>query len=1197
MFKRLIASLLCLTFSLSNLQYVQAQDFSINQLPVPGTMVGESAPFSPLALKGLIVNPQKPLEFQFIVDTGNSLPLRGEGTGGGNQEQIKQQANQLVKYFLAGLTIPEGDLWVNLSPYEKNRMVPEALGQTDLGRDLLAQDYILKQLTASLIYPEKDLGKEFWSRVYAKAQAQFGTTDIPVNTFNKVWILPNEAQVFEKANAAYVTKATLKVMLDEDYLAMQKHNSLPLEGRVREGGNNAHTLASNIIRQIILPEIEKEVNTGKNFAPLRQIYQALILAKWYKETIQNGLLDALYTNKNKVAGVNLNDPTIKEQIYERYLKAYKKGVFNYIKDDSPPLDGEGTGGVSVPRKYFSGGILPMKVRLKRSTDTAMLTKILLSLTAGALFLLTVSLGDAKAQNNSPSPLIQYTQTHPSAQKIIKDKVTAQPSEQKDAATLNVTSQEALEYQKEMRTNFAGRDSRAERQFNSKKTGAQKVARNIRDNNGNAESMLQHIQLNDNLKIRGIYEYVQQEIIRKVVGADTPVLDMNLDEIHVTIANDDVAPHESLSITLDQLERDIREDARGVKPFNIELVGPHLMSDGVVVMEYTTTAPEFLYLRKKAADRRSHRHLSQGNSASIPDIMHSTVSSIRDPKVSQETLHKLKERLDAYRSSLMPIEAVVNKITATHFRQIDRRFIEPRDIPLVSTVFNGEPEAQHQPLDAAMAKLMGDTVDEEHRYDLLGDDKDILVGKPTPVEGAGGIGSADFVQVLRMFKPFLNLNMVASQGGHRRLVAIDTGLHKGRNSFILRIGKILEMQTGIKFFPEDISGMLSITQPGFVLKLDEPPPGFFNKGKRAAAAEELEATKAVLLAKIEELEAAVLAKARQPKRPVQVITLNHSAGVYKGPLKEMVQVGFVESSGNLFVGVLGKRGGIPLTTTAKEREANPEAVKVIVVGGNIIIKDGSNVTSYWIDGSDALVAKHIFNESWLEEGFTVNTQEGILGNVTSLNLLGEGQENANLVFVGPKGPQFLPASLLSDPAMLENMAPDDVIANAVGIAGAVMIGFLFIAQAFSFLTSKEKKQWYQSTIGQSFIQATAIVAGLGLIYGVAAHFVPAMRPHLQEAIPTKSIINTNPNTNSISTSLTNSQLAKPSGPGGIDLNQINVKRNGRTVSVQFDQAQLDQLMQGGFKGFVPVIINIKPISSPFQLLGINPVKETEVLAKA
>ena len=103
MFKRLIASLVCFTFIFSNLQYVHAQDFSINQLPLPGTMVGVSKPFAPLALKGLIVNPQKPLEFQFIVDTGK---------GPQDTASVKDQANQLVKYFLAGLTIPEGDLWV-----------------------------------------------------------------------------------------------------------------------------------------------------------------------------------------------------------------------------------------------------------------------------------------------------------------------------------------------------------------------------------------------------------------------------------------------------------------------------------------------------------------------------------------------------------------------------------------------------------------------------------------------------------------------------------------------------------------------------------------------------------------------------------------------------------------------------------------------------------------------------------------------------------------------------------------------------------------------------------------------------------------------------------------------------------------------------------------------------------------------------
>ena len=398
MFKRLMALLVIFTFTFSNIPYNYAQEFSINQLPLPGKMVGESATFVPLALKGLIVNPQKPLEFQFIVDTG---------LGPQNNTAIKEQADQLVKYFLAGLTIPEGDLWVNLSPYEKNRIAPDVLGKTDLGRDLLAQDYILKQLTASLIYPEKELGKEFWNRVYAKAQQQFGTTDVPVNAFNKVWLLPNEAQVFENGSAAYVTKSTLKVMLDEDYLALQKH-SMPFSSASRNG---PQSIGANIVRSIILPEIEKEVNTAKNFAPLRQIYQALILAKWYKETIQNSLLDALYTNKNKINGVNLNDPAVKEQIYQRYLQAYKKGVFNYIKEDTT-FDGQ-----TEPRKYFSGGITKLEPdHVDTHGDAAMISPrgSLLALTI-SLSALTLSLPVSAQQGNVPSPVFAQTQSIPGQQ--------------------------------------------------------------------------------------------------------------------------------------------------------------------------------------------------------------------------------------------------------------------------------------------------------------------------------------------------------------------------------------------------------------------------------------------------------------------------------------------------------------------------------------------------------------------------------------------------------------------------------------------------------------------------------------------------------------------------------------------------------------------------------------------------------------
>ena len=61
---------------------------------------------------------------------------------------IKKAVENQIEYFLAALTIQESDLWVNLSPYEKDRIIPEALSSTKMGRDMLAQDYILKQISS-----------------------------------------------------------------------------------------------------------------------------------------------------------------------------------------------------------------------------------------------------------------------------------------------------------------------------------------------------------------------------------------------------------------------------------------------------------------------------------------------------------------------------------------------------------------------------------------------------------------------------------------------------------------------------------------------------------------------------------------------------------------------------------------------------------------------------------------------------------------------------------------------------------------------------------------------------------------------------------------------------------------------------------------------------------------------------------------
>ncbi len=129
-------------------------------------------------------------------------------------------------------------------------------------------------------------------------------------------------------------------------------------------------VTTEIIREIIIPVIEKEVNEGQNFAQLRQIFHSLILASWYKKTLKKNLLNKIYTNQKKVAGVNIDDPQMKEKIYQQYLTAFKKGVYSYIKEDyDKDLH------AMIPRKYFSGGVWAQKIKESLvTTDNSMLAR-------------------------------------------------------------------------------------------------------------------------------------------------------------------------------------------------------------------------------------------------------------------------------------------------------------------------------------------------------------------------------------------------------------------------------------------------------------------------------------------------------------------------------------------------------------------------------------------------------------------------------------------------------------------------------------------------------------------------------------------------------------------------------------------------------------------------------------------------------
>ena len=310
---------------------VFAQNVSSQNLSRPGTLLAVSKAASYPSFTGIRFDPDNPLKLRFLADSE------------GKNFISQSEASRLVYYFLAGLTLPEDELWVNLSPYEQDRVAGDHLAVTDLGRDMLAQDYLLKQLVASLTYPESDGGKSYWSSVYDAVFKKLGTTNIAVNSFNKVWITPGRIRLYEKGSTAYIASASLKVMTDFDYNALKNNLSETVDPTVE--------ITARALREKLIPVITKEVNHGENFAPLRQIYRSLILAVWFKKKFKESFYKS-YIGAAKVKGIDLAEKNFRDKIFNLYVEAFKKGSYDYIRHDYDKHIKK-----RLRRRYYSGGVV------------------------------------------------------------------------------------------------------------------------------------------------------------------------------------------------------------------------------------------------------------------------------------------------------------------------------------------------------------------------------------------------------------------------------------------------------------------------------------------------------------------------------------------------------------------------------------------------------------------------------------------------------------------------------------------------------------------------------------------------------------------------------------------------------------------------------------------------------------------------
>jgi hypothetical protein len=298
------------------------------------------------------------------VDTGkgfNNLRLVVKAQKAGNFEAIidvKRAAQKSLEYFFISLVLHDDVFWVNLNPEEPNRIINSSLRDTDLGRIMLNADFRLKEDVSEYINPQtSQVGKEFWRQLYAKAQELGLVNRIPVIT--RLWIMPGKVEVDETENQISIVRSSLKVCLEPAYLSGQVAVQNKREQELQD-------FASSLMEKLVLPYLNKKVNEAYAYSDLREVFNALILARWYKDRFGSRYGSLLNTMDYRILDeTETNYTTTPDELYQDYIKSLKEGKYSFTETETL---GSSFGMVVTTKHYFSGGVDFRDIKMTRASS-------------------------------------------------------------------------------------------------------------------------------------------------------------------------------------------------------------------------------------------------------------------------------------------------------------------------------------------------------------------------------------------------------------------------------------------------------------------------------------------------------------------------------------------------------------------------------------------------------------------------------------------------------------------------------------------------------------------------------------------------------------------------------------------------------------------------------------------------------------
>ncbi len=276
--------------------------------------------------------------------------------------------------LMTGISLPSDKFWVNLNPWEPDRIIDDELAGTDIGRIMLEADLQMKKDFANYGNPcENETGKALWALLDERQKELVegcmekfpgeieDESNVLFGAVTRYWIIPDNVDVYTNGTEIYIANSTLSIMSEPTtkYSFFELHNqklsdlSKDCQEELNSSAREFNQYARDLQDAMILPFVLEDVNHHEKYEDLRNVYYSLALAEVYKGKIapEVDVFQAGFdTNSSALDAMR---PWSPKDVWERYVYSFENGEYMCWQNQTEIVE---NGILMQSKPYAAGGV-------------------------------------------------------------------------------------------------------------------------------------------------------------------------------------------------------------------------------------------------------------------------------------------------------------------------------------------------------------------------------------------------------------------------------------------------------------------------------------------------------------------------------------------------------------------------------------------------------------------------------------------------------------------------------------------------------------------------------------------------------------------------------------------------------------------------------------------------------------------------